>query len=88
MDPSIAFAYGSSSSLFGLHRVPVGRVVGTVHPEAVALPGGDVGREAVPDEPVHLGEDYAGLLTGLVEQAQFDPLGDLAESVKFVPDPS
>jgi hypothetical protein len=49
------------------------RIVGAVHPVAVALTGFDVGHEGVPDEAVDLGQREAGLpeVSGavVVEQA-------------------
>ena len=75
----MALAYGSSSSLFGLQRRPCAGVVRAVHPEAVALAGVDAGQVGVPDVAVHLGQPDALLVAVVVEQAQLDLLGHLAE---------
>ena len=47
--PVIALAYGSMSSLAGLKRLPVARIVRTVDAVAVELAGPHVGQVAVPD---------------------------------------
>ena len=57
---------------------PVG-VVRAVHPEAVALAGLQAGHVGVPDEAVDLGQVEAGLGAVVVDEAQLDPLGHLAE---------
>ena len=57
----------------------LGGVVGAVHAEAVALTGVDAGQEGVPDVAVHLGEADALLVALVVEEAQLDLLGHLAE---------
>ena len=57
----------------------LGGVVGAVHAEAVALAGVDAGQEGVPDVAVHLGEPDALLVALVVEEAQLDLLGHLAE---------
>ena len=59
--------------------VPGGRVVGPVHPVAVALTGFDGRQKAVPDEAVHLVQRHPGLGAVGVEEAQLHLLGDLAE---------
>ena len=56
-----------------------GRVVRPVDAVAVALPGPDVGRVAVPDPRGHLGQRRARLRAVGVEQAQLDELGRLGE---------
>jgi hypothetical protein len=55
------------------------RVVRPVDAVAVPLAGLDAGQEGVPDEGIHLGQGDAGLLAGVIEQAQLDLLGHLAE---------
>ena len=57
----------------------LGGVVRAVHAEAVALAGVDAGQEGVPDVAVHLGEPDALLVAVVVEEAQLDLLGHLAE---------
>ena len=61
--PSIAFAYGSISSLFGLKRSPGRRVVRAVHAICVALSGADAGEVAVPVERRPLGQLDARLVS-------------------------
>ena len=67
--------------------LPGGRVVGPVHPVAVALAGADAGQVAVPDEPVHLAQVDPALVAVVVEQAQLDPLGYLGEQREVGPGP-
>src|SRR5438132_12084216 len=65
-----------------LARVAANAVLGgirTVHPVAVALARTDAGKVRVPREGVHLLERQPGLRTLLVEKAELDLLGDLAE---------
>ena len=57
----------------------VGRVVGAQGPEAVALAGLPLRQVAMPDERGALGEGDAGLVAGVIEQAQVDGTGRLAE---------
>ena len=59
--------------------VALGRVVGPVHAEAVALAGLHVGHVAVPHETVDLGQVDAGLDEVVVDEAELDALGDLGE---------
>ena len=79
--PSTALPYGSSSSFCGLQRRPVARVVGPGDAVAVALAGADVRQVAVPDEGVDLAQrgTRVSVRRVVVEQAQLDRLGDLAE---------
>ena len=70
---------GVEQQLARVAAVAVLRVVGAVHPEAVALARADAGQVAVPDEAVDLGQVDAGLGAVVVDQAQLDPLGDLGE---------
>ena len=55
------------------------RVVGAVHPVAVALAGPHRGQVAVPDEAVDLGQLDAALGAVVVDEAELDPVGDLRE---------
>src|SRR5690606_37391459 len=68
---------GVEQQLVGVAAVPVGRVPGTVDPEAVALADAHPGQVGVPAEAVDLGEGDARLVALVVEQAQLDGLGDL-----------
>jgi hypothetical protein len=70
---------GIEQQLVRVAAQPLSRVVRAVHPESVLLPGLHAGQERVPDEAVHLGELHALLGAVVVEQAQLDLLGDLAE---------
>ena len=65
---------GIEDELGRVASVPGGRVVRPVHPVAVALSRLDVGDEAVPDEPVDLGQRQPGLAAVGVEQAQLNRL--------------
>ena len=71
---------GVEQQLVGVAAQPALWVVRAVHAVAVALPRLHGRQVAVPDEPVDLGQLDARLVAaGAVEQAQLDPLGDLAE---------
>ncbi len=73
---------GVEEQLVGVAPQPAGRVPRTVDAVAVALPGLHRRQVAVPDEGVHLGELdplLRELLALAVDEAQLDPLGDLAE---------
>ena len=77
--PSIALAYGSSSSLVGLHQCPLlGRPRDRGRGSRSAAPAGRPA-VAVPAERRHLRQIDARLLAVVVEQAQLDALGDLRE---------
>ena len=65
--------------MFGLQRRPVLGVVRAVHPVAVALAGLHLRQVGVPDERVDLEQLDARLAAVVVEQAELDALGDLAE---------
>ena len=62
-------------------------IEGAVHPVAVPLARADRGQVPVPDETVHLRERDAGFCPRLVEQAQFDAVGDLREQREIRPPP-
>ncbi len=70
---------GVEQQLAGVAAVPVVGVVGAVHPEAVSLSGLQAGDVCVPDEAVDLGQVEARLGAVVVDEAQLDPLGHLAE---------
>jgi hypothetical protein len=70
---------GVEEELVRVAAQALGRVVGAVDAEAVALAGVDPGQEGVPDVAVHLGEADALLVALVVEEAELDLLGDLAE---------
>src|SRR5690606_17891803 len=55
------------------------RVVRSVYPEPVPLSGADARQVRVPDMPVDLVQPDPGLAAVLVDQAQFDRVGDLGE---------
>ena len=76
--PSIAFAYGSISSLAGLKRRPRSGLVRAVHAVAVVLAGPDAREVAVPVVRRPLAQLDALLVAVLVEQAELDPLRVLA----------
>ncbi len=71
--------------LVGVEAVAVGGCVGTVHAEAVALPGPDAGQVAMPVERPPGGDLDPGLGAGVVEQAQLDCLGVLGEQREVGP---
>ncbi len=66
---------------------PLRGVVGAVDAVAVALAGLQVGQVAVPHERVDLEHRDPGLLARVVEEAQLDLLGDLAEDREVGADP-
>ncbi len=65
--------------LVGIAPLSCGRIVGPVHPVAVALTRLDGRQKAVPDEAVHFVQRHPGLGAVGVEEAEFHLLGDLAE---------
>ena len=70
---------GVEQQLARVAAVAVLGVVGAVHAEAVALAGLQARHVGVPDEAVDLGQVEAGLDAVVVDEAQLDPLGHLAE---------
>ena len=94
-------AVGVQQQLGRVAAVAAGRVIGPVHPVAVALAGADAGQVAVPDEAVDLGQLDPGLARP-VSAAGGAPEGSASPSyrhsstrsatsenrAKFVPDPS
>ena len=75
-DPLIALAYGSSSSLAGLHRRPRAGSHGPADPVPVGLPRADARHERVPHVGVVVPDRDLGFRACLVEQAQRDAVGD------------
>ncbi len=73
---------GIDQQLARVAAVAVLRLVGPVHPVAVALAGRDPGQVGVPDQRVALGHRDPGLAAVVVEQAQLHGLGDLGEERK------
>ena len=78
---------GVEQKLGGVAAQPLGRVPGAVDAVAVALTGLHGRQVAVPDQGVDLGHLDPGLRAVLVEEAQLDPLGDLAEEREVGPAP-
>ncbi len=70
---------GVEQQLRRVAPVPVRRVVGTVHPEAVALTRAEVAQVAMPDEGVDLGQLEPSLAPGRIEQAELHPVSHLGE---------
>ena len=70
---------GVEQQLVRVAAQPLLRVPRPAHPVAVALTGLDPRQVAVPDVGVDLGQLDPGLGAGLVEEAELDLLGDLAE---------
>ena len=77
--PSMALAYGSSSSLAGLQQLPVRRRPGAMDAKAVALVRADVREVAVPAERRDLRQREARLLALGVEEAELDAFRHLRE---------
>ena len=75
----MAFAYGSSSSLFGLQRRPWAGSYGPCTRKPYRWPGWMPGRKACQTYPSISGSRIALLVAVVVEQAQLDLLGHLAE---------
>jgi hypothetical protein len=71
--------------LAGVAPVAVLGLVRPVHAEPVALPRLQPGDVGVPHEAVHLGQVDARLAEVVVDEAQLDPLGDLAEQGEVDP---
>ena len=70
---------GVEQQLGGVAAQTALRVVRAVDPVAVALSRLDRRQVAVPDERVDLGHRHAGLVASVVEEAELDLLGHLAE---------
>ncbi len=70
---------GVEQQLRRVAAVAVLGLVGPVHPVAVALPRLDAGQVGVVHEGVGLDHLHAGLGAGVVDQAELDGVGDLAE---------
>jgi hypothetical protein len=77
--PLDGLGVGVEQQLGRVAAVPLGRLVGPVDAEAVALARPDPGQVRVPDERVALGDLHPRLLAVGVEQAQLDAVGDLGE---------
>jgi hypothetical protein len=67
--------------------MPVVGIVGAMHPVAVPLAGLDAGEIDVPDRSVDLGDLDPRLGSGVVDQAQLHPVGDLGEDGETHPAP-
>ena len=71
---------GPAAACSGSQRWPAAGFEWSVHPESVVLSGSDAGQIGVPDVPVDLVEADPVLgVVAVVDQAQFDTLGDFGE---------